>query len=62
MFLGQLFAKNVKNDPKTLFFKRQNRAKSNIRKITVKLQNDVKSACFFYMFYAISQPFLKILT
>ena len=45
MFLGQIFAKNAKNDPKTLF-KRQNRSKNKIREITVKSRNDVKSACF----------------
>ena len=45
MFLGQIFAKNAKNDPITLL-KRQNRSKNKIRKITVKCRNDVKSACF----------------
>ena len=45
MFLGQIFAKNAKNDPKTLL-KHQNRSKNKIRKITVKSRNDVKSACF----------------
>ena len=35
--------------------------KNKIRKITEKSRNDVKSA-FFYMFYVISQPFLKIST
>ena len=43
------------------FSKRQNRSKNEIRKITVKSRNDVKSA-FFDMFYVISQPFLKIST
>ena len=38
MFLGQIFAKNAKKDPKTLL-KRQNRSKNKIRKITVKSQN-----------------------
>ena len=45
MFLGQIFAKNAKNDPKTLL-KRQNRSKNKIKKITVKSRNDAKSACF----------------
>ena len=45
MFLGQIFAKNAKNDPKN-FLKRQNRSKNKIKKITVKSRNDVKSACF----------------
>ena len=45
MFLGQIFAKNAKNDPKTLF-KQQNRSKNKIRKITVKSRNDMKIACF----------------
>ena len=45
MFLGQIFAKNAKNDPKTLF-EASNRSKNKIRKITVKSRNDVKSACF----------------
>ena len=31
MFLGQIFAKNAKNDPKTLFEARQNRSKNEIR-------------------------------
>ena len=45
VFSGQIFAKNAKNDPKTLL-KRQNRSKNKIRKITVKSRNDLKSACF----------------
>ena len=49
MFLGQIFAKNAKNDPKH-FLKHQNRSKYKIRKITVKSRNDVKSACFFTCF------------
>ena len=63
MFLGQIFAKNAKNDPQTLF-ESSKWVKKQIRKITVKSRNDVKSACLpvFYMFYAISQPLLKILT
>ena len=50
MFLGQIFAKNASNDPKTLFeacfSKFSESAKNKIRKITVKSRNDVKSACF----------------
>ena len=45
MFLGQIFAKNAKNDPKTLF-EASKSVKKKIRKITVKSRNDVKSACF----------------
>ena len=45
MFLGQIFAKNAKNDPKTLF-EASKSVKNKIRKITVKSRNDVKSACF----------------
>ena len=60
MFLGQIFTKNAKNDPKTLF-EAQNRSKNKIRKITVKSRNDVKVPVFD-MFYVISQPFLKIST
>ena len=45
MFLGQIFAKNAKNDPKTLF-EASKSVKNNIRNITVKSRNDVKSACF----------------
>ena len=56
MFLGQIFAKNVKNDPKTLL-KRQNRSKNKIRKITVKSRNDVKSACFLNVLCQISAIF-----
>ena len=46
MFLGQIFAKNAKNDPKTLFEESKLVKKITIRKITVKSRNDVKSACF----------------
>ena len=46
MFLGQIFAKNAKNDPKTLFEASKSVKKKKIRKITVKSRNDVKSACF----------------
>ena len=45
MFVGQNFAKNAKNDPKTLF-EASKSVKNKIRKITVKSRNDVKSACF----------------
>ena len=42
MFLGQIFAKNAKNDLKKHLLKRQNRSKK-IRKITVKSRNEVKT-------------------
>ena len=45
MFLGQIFAKNAKNDPKTLF-EASKSVKKKIWKITVKSRNEVKSACF----------------
>ena len=57
MVLGQIFAKNAKNDPKILF-EASKSVKNTIRKITVKSQNDVKSACFWHV-YVIYQPFLK---
>ena len=46
MFLGQIFAKNAKNDPKH-FLKHQNRSKNKIRKITVKSRNDLFEKCLF---------------
>ena len=45
MFLGQIVAKNVKNDTKTLF-EASKSVKNKIRKITEKSRNDVKSAFF----------------
>ena len=51
MFLGQIFAKNAKNDPITLF-EASKSVKKN-RKITVKSRNDVKVPVFD-MFYVIS--------
>ena len=45
MFIGQIFAKNAKNDAKTLFEASES-IKNKIRKITVKSRNDVKNACF----------------
>ena len=59
MFLGQIFAKNAKNDPKTLL-KHQNRSKNKILKITVKSRNDVKSACFLHVLCHISAIFEDI--
>ena len=59
MFLGQIFAKNAKNDPKH-FLKHQNRSKNKIRKITVKSRNDVKSACFWHVLCHISAIFEDI--
>ena len=45
MFLGQIFAKNVKNDHITLF-EASKSVKKN-RKITVKYRNEVKSGCTY---------------
>ena len=59
MFLGQIFAKNAKNDPKH-FLKRQNRSKNKIRKITVKSRNDVKNAYFWHVLCYISAIFEDI--
>ena len=59
MFLGQIFTKNAKNDPKTLL-KRQNRSKNKIRKITVKSRNDVKSVRFLHVLCYISAIFEDI--
>ena len=59
MFLGQIFAKNAKNDPKTLF-EASKSVKKKIRKITVKSRNDVKSACFLHVLCHISAIFEDI--
>ena len=59
MFLGQFFAKNAKNDPKTLF-EASKSVKNKIRKISVKSLNDVKSACFFHVLCHISAIFKDI--
>ena len=59
MFLGQIFAKNAKNDPKH-FLKHQKRSKNKIRKITVKSRNDVKSVCFWHVLCHISAIFEDI--
>ena len=59
MFLGQIFAKNAKNDPKTLF-EASKSVKNKIRKITVKSRNDVKSACFLHVVCYISAIFEDI--
>ena len=47
--LCQIFTNNVKDDPKTLFDVSKS-VKNKIRKIMVKSQNEVKSACFFTCF------------
>ena len=60
MFLGRIFAKKAKNNPKTLFEVSKSVKKN--RKIVVKSRNDVKSVCFFYMFYVTTQRYLKIST
>ena len=57
MLLGQLYAKNTKNGPKTLF-ENQTRSKNKIRKTKRKWANLV----VFNMFYVITQPFLKTST
>ena len=59
MFLGQIFTKNAKNDPKTLF-EASKSVKNKIRKITVKSRNDVKSACFLHVVCYISAIFEDI--
>ena len=47
MFLGQIFAKNAKNDPiKTVFEASKSVKKQNSENHLVKSRNDVKSACF----------------
>ena len=56
--LGQVFAKNAKNEPKTVF---EASISVKNRKITVKSRNDVK-VFIFGMFCVISQPFLKLPT
>ena len=56
MFLGQIFAKNAKNDPKTLF-EASKSVKKKIRKITVKSRNDVKRARFWHVLCHISAIF-----
>ena len=45
MFLGQILAKNAKNEPKTLFEASKSVKKQNSEN-TVKSRNHVKSACF----------------
>ena len=45
MFIGQIFAKNAKNEPNTLF-EASKSVKNRIQKITVKSRNEAKSACF----------------
>ena len=60
MFLGEIFAKHAKNNPKILL-QHQNRSKNKIRKITVKSRNEVKSVCFHVLCH-ISVIFFKIST
>ena len=45
MFLGQIFAKDEKNDPSTLF-EASKSVKNNIRKTAVKSRNGMKTAGF----------------
>ena len=58
--LGQIFAKNAKNDQKTLFEASKSVKKNKIRKITVKSRNDVKSGCFWHVLCNISAIFEDI--
>ena len=61
MFLGQIFAKNAKNDSKTTFWQRQNRSKNKIRKIDGQVPKlTVKSACFWHVLCYISVIFEDI--
>ena len=61
MFLGQIFTKNAKNDPKTLF-----EASKSVKKQNSENHGNVakwrEKCLFFTCFYVISQPFLKIST
>ena len=59
MFLDQIFAKNAKNEPKTLFEASKSVKKQN-SEITVKSRNDVKSACFLHVLCYISAIFEDI--
>ena len=62
MFLGQIFAKNAKKDPKTLFEASKSVKKIGNHEITVKSRNHVKSACFLHVFMLYLSHFLKIST
>ena len=61
MFLGQIFAKNAKNDPSTLF-----EASKSVKKQNSENHGKVpkwrEKRLFFNMFYDISQAFLNIST
>ena len=59
VFRSDIFAKNAKNDPITLF-EASKSVKNKIRKITVKSRNDVKSACFWHVLCYISAIFEDI--
>ena len=59
MFLGHIFTKNAKNDPKTPF-EASKSVKNKIREITVKSRNDVKSVCFWHVLCHISAIFEDI--
>ena len=63
MFLGQIFAKNAKNDPKTLFEASKSVKKNKIRKISVKSRNDIFifSHILQHILSNILYGFLKIL-
>ena len=59
MFLGQIFTKNAKNDPKTLFEASKSVKKQNSENHG-KVANDVKSACFLHVLCNISAIFEDI--
>ena len=46
MFLGQIFARITKTDPKTPFEASES-VKNKVRKIMIKSRNIVKSVCFW---------------
>ena len=61
MFLGQIFAKNAKNDPKTLFETSKSVKKIKLEKSRSSPEMTWKVP-FLYMFYVISKPFFKVST
>ena len=61
MFIGQIFAKNAKNDPKTLLEASKSVKKIKLGKSRWSPEMTWKVSVFD-MFYVISQPFLKLST
>ena len=59
MFLGQIFAKNAKNEHITLF-EASKPVKNKIREITVKSRNNLKCASFLHVLCHISAIFEDI--